>query len=328
MPRLEMFSTAGLPARRRLDFWNDLACSTFTPIVADPVDLQCFEPNLSRASVGEVLLSEVHSSPSIVRHTSQHVARTRQSMFFLHLQIEGRSSNRQDGREASLCAGDFTLFDNTRPYQMVIEEPNTVLVVGVPERLMRRHLAHPESVVAVPMRRCYPLAALLTDFLQRLWALCSSETQPVNQSVAFALLNLIGAAYLSIPATRTSGSPPESRRQRIVAYLEEHLGDADLGPTKIAAALSTTPRNVHMLFSRGGETLCRYILRRRLEECARLLADHAHLGRTISDVAFDLGFSSLTHFGKAFHDLYGITPSEYRHERTRDTAAAAASLAG
>jgi AraC-like DNA-binding protein len=323
MARLETFSTSGLAPRRRLEFWNDLACSTFTPIVADPLDLEAFRPSLARASVGEVLLSEVHSSPSVVRHTPEHVARTRQAMFFLHAQLEGRSANRQDGREAYLEPGDFTLFDNKRPYQMTFEEPTAVLVVGIPDGLMRRHVAHPESVTALPMRRGDPLVGFFTDFLQRLWALCGSDAAPVNHGVGNALLNLIAGAYASVPRSHADGaSSSESRRLRVVRYVEDHLGDGDLGPVKIAAAFRTTPRNVHLLFSRGGETLCRYILRRRVEECARILADRAHLARTISDVAFDLGFSSLTHFGKVFHDQYGMSPSEYRSVKARTPAPA------
>lgn len=320
MARLETFSTSGLAPRRRLEFWNDLACNTFTPIVADPLDLDRFQPRLSRSSVGEVLLSEVHSSPSIVRHTSEHVARTRQAMFFLHAQLEGRSANRQDGREARLEPGDFTLFDNKRPYQMNFDEPNTVLVIGIPDQLMRRHLAQPESVVALPMRRGDPLVGLFTDFLQRLWALLSLDATTMNHGVGNALLSLIAGAYASVPKAEADGaSIPECRRLKIVRFVEDHLGDADLGPVKIAAAFRITPRHLHMLFSRGGETLCRYILRRRVEECARILADRAHLARTISDVAFDFGFSSLTHFGKVFHDQFGMSPTEYRNIHARAT---------
>jgi len=324
MARLETFSTSGLAPRRRLEFWNDLASSTFTPIVSDPLDLNAFRPSLTRASAGEVLLSEVHSSPSIVRHTPEHVARTRNAMFFLHVQLEGRSCNRQDGREVCLEPGDFTLFDNKRPYQMRFDAPTTALIVGIPDRPMRCHIAHPESVVALAMRRGDPFVALFTDFLQRLWALCSSDTGPVNHGIGNALLSLIGGAYASVPQAQSRGdSVSECRRLRIVRYVEDHLGEADLSPAKIAAAFRTTPRNVHMLFSRGGETLCRYILRRRLEECARLLTDRTHLARTISDVAFDLGFSSLTHFGKVFHNQFGMSPSEYRnaHEQTAGAAA-------
>ncbi len=316
MPRLETFSTSGLAPRRRIEFWNDLTSGTFSPIVANPFDLQRFEPSLARASVGEVLLSEVRSSPSVVDHAVEHVARTRQPMFFLHAQLEGRSVNRQDGREACLEAGEFTLFDNTRPYQMTFDQPNTVLVVGIPDRLLRRHLPHPESVVALPVRRHDPLAPLLMDFLERVWAVCRSDSVPSGHSLAGALLHLIGGAYGSLPQACAKGSSiAECRRLRIVRYIEDHLGEADLSPARIAATFRMTPRNLHLVFSRGGETLCQYIQRRRLEECARLLADPAQLGRTISDVAFDLGFSSLTHFGKVFREQFGSTPSEYRHAR-------------
>lgn len=322
MRRLETFSTTGLAAARRLEFWNDLTCSTFSPNVCDPRDLQCFEPRLSRAAVGQVLLSEVRSFPSVIRHTAEHVARSRKAMFFLHMQLDGRSGNRQEGREACLQAGDFALVDNTRPYQLAIEEPSTVLIVGIPDSLLRRHLPHPESVVALAVRRHDALAGLLVDMLGRLWALCNSDVERLNDSIESALLSLIGAAYAGIPVARADGAGgSEWRRLRILRYVEEHLGDAELGPATIAVALRTTPRNVHMTFSQGEETLCRYILRRRLEECARILGERAHLGRTISDVALDLGFASLTHFGKVFHDHFGMTASEYRHERSREALA-------
>ncbi|MGH8259695.1 MAG: helix-turn-helix domain-containing protein [Steroidobacteraceae bacterium] len=317
MPRLDTFSTAGLGPRRRLEFWNDVTCDTFSPNVADPLDIRSFEPRLSRSSVGDVLLGEVISSPSEVHHAREHVARTRRAMFYLHLQIEGRSTNRQDGREACLEAGDFTLLDNTRPYELAFAERNTVLVVGVPDHVMRRHLAHPERAVALPMRlRDGAVAGLLSDFLQRLWQLCSTSDGPVDPSVSGALLSLIGGAYASMPEARADATAlPECRRLRIVSYIEEHLGDADLGPAKIAAAFRTTPRNLHLMFSGGGETMCRYILRRRLEECARVLADRSQVRRSISDIAFDLGFSSLTHFGKVFHEQYGMTAREYRQQQ-------------
>ncbi|MGH8226321.1 MAG: helix-turn-helix domain-containing protein [Steroidobacteraceae bacterium] len=326
MPRLETYSTAGLAVGRRLEFWNDLTCSTFTPNVSDPRDLQGFAPSLSRSTLGEVLLSEVRSAPSIVRHTSQHVARTRKAMFFLHVQTEGRSCNRQEGREAFLDVGDLTLLDNTRPYQMEFEAPSTLLVVGIPDPLIRRHLPHPESAAARAIRRCDPLAALLVDLLGRLWALCQTDEARLNHAVECSLLSMIGAVYAGTPLGRGElNAGPEFRRLRILRFIEDHLGDADLGPTKIASALGTTPRNVHLTFSQGEETLCRYIQRRRLEECARIFADRAQQARTVSDVAFHLGFSSLTHFGKVFHDHFGVAATEYRAQRIREQPAAPSS---
>ncbi len=42
MPALETFSTAELPPHRRLDYWNDLAGSAFTPLVPAPVERPAF----------------------------------------------------------------------------------------------------------------------------------------------------------------------------------------------------------------------------------------------------------------------------------------------
>ncbi len=55
-----------------------------------------------------------------------------------------------------------------------------------------------------------------------------------------------------------------------------------------------------------------YILRRRLEECARQLADPRWRGHSISDIAFGWGFNSAPHFSRSFRELYGTSPRDYR----------------
>ena len=62
-----------------------------------------------------------------------------------------------------------------------------------------------------------------------------------------------------------------------------------------------------------------FIVRRRLDECARALVCGAQRGRTITAIAFDYGFNSPTHFGRVFRAKFGLTPREYR----RDTPPAA-----
>src|SRR3974390_306347 len=107
MAQIESFTTAGLDPRRKLAFWNDRACESFSPLVSDPVDIRSFNGSISRAGIGGMTPPEVSSEAQIVRHSRAHVARTRNSLFFLHLQMEGESISRQDGREAFLQAGDF-----------------------------------------------------------------------------------------------------------------------------------------------------------------------------------------------------------------------------
>jgi AraC-like DNA-binding protein len=316
MPGFECFDTQDIAPSRRLEYWNDLACNTFTPIVADATDIRHFSPSLIRGKLGDLRIGVVSSSPSIVHHGREHVARTREALFFLQVQLTGNSVNRQDGREAVLSAGDFTVFDATRPYQMVFQAPNKVLVIGIPAALLQRQVASPESIVARRMQYEESVNQLLSDFAYGLWRQClCAELQQVASNLSSALLNLIGSAYArhAQPAADSSAHL-ESLRLRIIHFIEDNLGDSDLSPAKIAAMLRTSPRYVHTIFSRGGETVSQYIRRRRLEECARLLSNAPRGARTISDIAFDYGFASSTNFGKVFREQYGVTPTEYRRQ--------------
>jgi AraC-like DNA-binding protein len=55
-----------------------------------------------------------------------------------------------------------------------------------------------------------------------------------------------------------------------------------------------------------------YILRRRLEECARQMCSPGWSAHTLTEIAFSWGFNSAAHFTRTFHEKYGMAPREYR----------------
>jgi AraC-like DNA-binding protein len=58
-----------------------------------------------------------------------------------------------------------------------------------------------------------------------------------------------------------------------------------------------------------GETPHRYLQRRRVERAMFLLRETE---RSVTDVCFDVGFTSLGTFSRTFRDIVGETPSDYR----------------
>ena len=140
--------------------------------------------------------------------------------------------------------------------------------------------------------------------------------EQTGSRVAVAILDLIGAAYADLPqALADRSSLGTAHRIRIINYIEAHLNDPDLTPTRIAEACKMTARYLHHLFSDQDETVARYILRRRLEACSRALQSGAQRGRTVTAIAFDYGFNSPTHFGRVFRAKFNVTPREYRREK-------------
>jgi len=70
------------------------------------------------------------------------------------------------------------------------------------------------------------------------------------------------------------------------------------------------------LFTRVlGVTPHQYLLRARLRRAARLLAEDS---RSITDVAFDVGFGDLSNFVRTFHRAAGVSPRRFRQAAKGD----------
>jgi len=64
-----------------------------------------------------------------------------------------------------------------------------------------------------------------------------------------------------------------------------------------------------------GETPHRYLQRRRIERAMALLRDS---DLSVTEICFDVGFSSLGTFSRTFRDVLGESPSEYRERAKGD----------
>jgi transcriptional regulator GlxA family with amidase domain len=58
-----------------------------------------------------------------------------------------------------------------------------------------------------------------------------------------------------------------------------------------------------------GETPHRYLQRRRVERAMFLLRETE---RSVTDISFDVGFTSLGTFSRTFHEIVGRSPKSYR----------------
>ena len=96
--------------------------------------------------------------------------------------------------------------------------------------------------------------------------------------------------------------------QKMQDYIEVHLTE-EITLTALANVCSFSPWHAHRLFrEHTGYAPAEYIRRMRLAKSAlRLKMEHTK----IVDVAFDLGFSSVDGYTRAFRKEFGINPGEY-----------------
>lgn len=97
----------------------------------------------------------------------------------------------------------------------------------------------------------------------------------------------------------------------VLDYIEQNLaGDLSLEALGQCAAIS--PFHFHRLFQAwAGETLSRFVRRRRLESAAGRLRYCTE--EKITTISLNCGFSSPEAFARAFKEHFGITPSQWRN---------------
>jgi AraC-like DNA-binding protein len=95
--------------------------------------------------------------------------------------------------------------------------------------------------------------------------------------------------------------------------VRRHLHRPDLRAEAVAAHLGVSPRYVHMLFEAEGLSFLEYVFAERIAR-----AHETHRDRTISAIAFAVGFSDLSHFNRTFRRRFGRTPTEVRADVAHD----------
>lgn len=110
-------------------------------------------------------------------------------------------------------------------------------------------------------------------------------------------------------------STPHRTRQinKVIDYIHGHMG-GDLSVGVLAAKADMSPYHFLRVFrEQMGETLAKYVTRRRLELAASLLSGDA--GMPVSDIAYRCGFASVNVFCRNFKTRFGATAQQYRSSK-------------
>jgi AraC-like DNA-binding protein len=135
--------------------------------------------------------------------------------------------------------------------------------------------------------------------------------EPIGRMVTDLMSLALGARG---DTAQTASAGRAARLREIKADIANNIDRDDLSVTRIAARHRISPRYLQMLFAAEGTTFTRFVLDRRLDRAHHMLADPCLADRTITMIAFDVGFRDLSHFNHRFRRRFGVTPSQVRAE--------------
>ena len=319
---MDTVTTSGVPGGARPgDSWGDLLGEHFVELDVSTDLPGPVEGTVHSRTVGGLQLSRVHSVDQRVRRTAGLVRSDARSYLQIGLVERGQGRVQQDGRECWLEAGDYVVYETARPFSWELRAPRTAAAwsllvltwsrdsLSLPpvdsERLTARRLDGQSGMTGV-------LGRMIRDLV------CTQDvvgTWP-GAEVAGELGRLVTAVAAADPGA--AEDPPDTPGRRALlrevrAHIEHHLGDPELDPARIAAAHFISVRQLHRLFAGQGETVSRYLRRRRLERCRDELLRSPEASLTA--IAHRCGFPDPGVFGRTFRAAYGLSPSQYRARR-------------
>lgn len=127
------------------------------------------------------------------------------------------------------------------------------------------------------------------------------------------LLEIFASQLSSVMAEKViqqnEGEPPRIRKAK--RFIQEHI-DQDITLSEVASSVNWSAYYFSRMFKKTtGFNFVDYLARVRIERAKHMLLN-PHLN--VSEIAYEVGFQSITHFNRVFRKLTGNSPTDFRKE--------------
>lgn len=310
-------TTVDLPEGKRFDFWREAVCNSFFQLDFERASDRPFAGEITATRVKEVCFSHVRSRGQKTVRTLLQIQKDRKEVAVLHLQVRGAGFFFQDGREARLGPGDFTLCDSTRPHSAILSDDFEQIVLHMPRSLWVRRVGRTEQLTARVVRGDTLVGAFVSNVLRQVFSVAANADPGTAHRLVDTSLEMVSAAFADLISR---GEPLQSAGRIALLYrakvlIEENLSDPGFTSQKAASSLGISLRYLQDLFQQDYTTVNDWIWERRLEKCRRKLSDPLLSSEHIGQIAFDCGFENFSHFCRRFKSAFSMSASEFRREQ-------------
>ena len=305
------WSSSGLAKREAIDQWRDWAASTIAPIEVTVFDADSFAARWVSHGIGQLRLLHLHAPAQRVVHTGAggSSGRAAPSIQLVYAR-RGTLRTHMGGKRFNVEPGQFVLLDNTRFYEMEMDEPHEAVDLMMPQGWLERYLPDPGALLAQPIDLRTGWGAPLGALLEAL--LADPDHAPLPRPmIAEQIGSLLALAtgFQEVPGT--SRHRGQLARQ-ILKQIENDYADPDLSPDRVAGDCGISKSYLQTLLAGSGTSFVQELNATRLERASDMLSDPRAQGLSIAEIAYRCGFLDPGYFTRLFRKRFGITPREWR----------------
>lgn len=299
------FCTDGLPLSEGFAIWQESVSPLFESL---PKLREDFYAEVETFHLGALLLGHARCAAQQFRRDRRRRNRDDIDHFFVQLYLGGGYAGQHAGRDIRVRPGDISILNLGMDF--LTQAPDfECLNLVVPRDLLLGMLKTGADPSGVVLSGDSAMGRILASHLSTVWqtlpTLPAQESGYVSQSLLGVLAASLGSWENREPAAPLAQGTLDAMR----AYIERNLDSPELDPAHLCRAFRCSRSFLYQLFQPEGG-VAHYIQQCRLRRCYRELTQPGGRPRRIGDIALRWGFASQSHFGRLFHQTFGMTPKE------------------
>ena len=307
------FSTQALAPGQQLLAWRDRVGHVVDVVPEKDQIARGFAGSIDLHAAGGLVFTEARTDAVVLERSIARVSTDTRRDFAFHVYAQGETghvSGLSVKRTSPGSVRGIIAFDLNQRFR--VERPACrVLTMFVPRAVVAAHIGDCDALHGRVVPEDAPLARFVFEHFDATARELPTLERPDAIDAFDAGAQLLLAAFADKPhALHDSRAALQTALMgQVKRYVETHLHEADLTPTKIVEALGLKRATIYRWFEQEGG-LGAYIRHRRLREAADELARFPKL--QIADIAFGLGFKSASDFTRAFRRAFDVSPLEMR----------------
>jgi AraC-like DNA-binding protein len=303
-------STDAIAPQDRFAVWSEVIGRSLLNVEIEQACAGEFRAHATLRTLPGLRILSAASSPVIYRRTAPLIRGD--DVLFSFGAAEGCHAQQRD-RDAVLQPGDALLMLGSERAVVERRTAGRMNCLRVPYAALATHVRRVEDAFCRRIPGETPTLRLLARYLDLLdndEVLARPELRESAVTHVLDLVALVVGATGDAAALAAGRGLRAARLKAVKDDIARRLGEESLSVATIAARHKITVRAVQRLFEQSGATFTEYLVAQRLERARRLISDPRN--PTVTAIAYEVGFSDLSYFNRAFRRRFGATPSELR----------------
>jgi len=309
-----IFDSRTLPANKRYRAWQDAICEIYFQVDCKPEERDDYAGLVREARFGPLILTDTVSAPQVVLRQNRHISRLDKDCYIFGLPQYGRVGFSQADGSLTMHKGAAGLFYASEPYDLRGKAPVRVYWMEIPHHALASRFSSGRAPVNAVLNIERGLGRIAAEFCTTLATRSAVLDDDARTQIGGEFLDILATAIEAGVDREPTGETTvrKARLRSVKAYIDAHLREPDLCLETIAKNNGISLRYLHELFTTVDTTVSDWIWLRRLQRCYAMLSRPEHAARSITEIAFSMGFNSSSHFSNRFREEFGLRPSDVR----------------